>query len=350
MNERESSDATWRTFEHHLNRVFEANTYDEIDAVRTRLKDVLDPSAFDSDWAKMISDVLVVLVLGHKRCHGPDATPKGSERFARCLNSLIASRPSSLCFSNPDTSAPSSDEESMPGLRYARGERPKVLTIADADAPSREATQWTREQMRKLFIDLERWVTERRFQTMESTFFRSNVKPALKWAIYNPSAYANQTKYWFVASLGTFPDQGKVLKWAGKTEWHASGFGSAYWFSAFWGFLSNEKSSVKTDAGVVPARSLLPVACVTNGYATADLKLLSSGIDGFAYGRKLVMAIRLLYEYMEFHVLGRIRRLGGGWADILDDAEFVEYLRNVPEPQEPPKQHKSKKRAREEGG
>ena len=109
---------------------------------------------------------------------------------------------------------------------------------------------------------------------MESTFFRSNVKPALKWAIYNPNPYADQHKYWFVTSLGTFPDQAKVLRWAGKTEWHASGFGSSYWFSAFWGFLSNEKSVVKTEAGVVSARSLLPVACVTNGYATADLNCL----------------------------------------------------------------------------
>ena len=349
MSGREGSNAPWSAFEHHLNRVFGASTYDEIDALRTRLKDVLDSSVFDSDWAQMISDALFVLVLGHKRCHGPDAKPKASERFARCLNSLIASRPSSLCFLEPDESEPSSDEDPMAGSRYARGERPKVLTVADADEPSREATQWTKEQMRKLFIDLERWVTERRFETMESTFFRSNVKPALKRAIYNPNTYADQDKYWFVASLGTFPDQAKVLKWAGKSEWHASGFGSPYWFSAFWGFLSNEKSSVKTNAGVVSARSLLPVAHVTNGYATADLKLLSKGIDGFAYGRKLVMAIRLLYEYMEFHVLGRIRRLGGGWADILDDEAFVEYLRNVPEPQESPKRPKSKKRAREEG-
>lgn len=349
MSGGEGSNAAWRTFESHLNRVFESNTYDEIDAVRTRLKDVLDSGVFDSEWAQMISDALFVIALGHRRCIGPDATQKGSERLGRCLNSLIASRPCSLCFSEPAESVPSSDEDPMPGLRYARGERPKVLTIADADAPSREGTQWTKEQMRKLFIDLERWVTERRFETMESTFFRSNVKPALKWAIYNPSPYADQHKYWFVTSLGTFPDQAKVLRWAGKTEWHASGFGSSYWFSAFWGFLSNEKSLVKTEAGVVSARSLLPVACVTNGYATADLKLLNNGIDGFAYGRKLVMAIRLLYEYMEFHVLAKIRRLGGGWADILDDAEFVEYLRNVPEPQEPPKQHKSKKRAREEG-
>lgn len=349
MSGRERSSDSWATFESHLNRVFEANTYDEIDAVRTRLKSVLDSDAFASDWAQVISDALFVLVLGHKRCRGPDATQKGAERFARCLNSLIASRPSSLCFSEPDESVPSSDEEPMPASRYARGERPKVLTVADAKAPSREATQWTRDQMRKLFIDLERWVTEGRFKTMEVTFFRSNVKPALKWAIYNPSPYAEQDKYWFVASLGTFPDQAQVLKWAGKTEWHASGFGSPYWFSAFWGFLSNEKASVETGAGVVSARSLLPVAHVTNGYATADLKLLSKGIDGFAYGRKLVMAIRLLYEYMEYHVLSKIRRQGGGWADILDDEDFVNYLHNVPEPQEPPKRHKSNKRAREEG-
>lgn len=351
------ADTTWTTFETHLHRIFETSVYDDINALRTRLRLAVYSDVFESKWAQMISDALFVLALGRKRCCGPAAIPQGRERLARCLHALIASRPCHLCFLPPnaadaadatDAADAASDDEAMVESRYQRGDRPKIMTAADATAPpEQKGTPWSAEQVRKLYIDLEVWATEGRFQTMDRTYFRSNVRPSLNRALYNPNPYPGQRQYWFMAAFGSFPDQGAVLKGSGKKAWHASGIGSPYWFSSFWGFLSKEDAFVSTDAGVVRARSLLPTVSVTNGYAVADLKLLGEGIDGYAYGRKLIMAMRLLYEYMEFHVLSRIRRQGKGWADILDDEDFVRHLRDVAEP-EPPTSRKGQKRAREE--
>lgn len=343
------TDATWTTFECHLHRIFETNAYDEIDALRTRLRIALYSDVYEFKWSTMISDALFVLALGRKRCCGPAAIPQGRERLARCLHALIASRPCHLCFSTPDAVDDiESDDGAMGESRYQRGDRPKIMTAVDATAPPvQRGTPWSAEQVRKLYIDLEVWATEGRFKTMDRTYFRSNVRPSLNRALYNPNPYPGQGAYWFMAAFGAFPDQVAVLKGSGKKAWHASGIGSPYWFSAFWGFLSKEDAFVSTKTGIVRARSLLPTVSVTNGYAIADLKLLGEGIDGYAYGRKLIMALRLLYEYMEFHVLNRIRRQGKGWADILDDEDFVRHLRDVAEP-EPPKSRKGQKRARDE--
>ncbi len=351
MDARAWTDATWTTFETHLHRIFETSAYDEIDALRTRLRLALYSDVFESQWSKMISDALFVIALGRKRCCGPAAIPQGRERLARCLHGLIASRPCHLCFLPPgeiDDVDTASDDGTMVESRYQRGDRPKIMTAANvATPPEQKGTPWSAEQVRKLYIDLEVWATEGRFRTMDRTYFRSNVRPSLNRALYNPNPYPGQGNFWFMAAFGSFPDQAAVLKGSGKKAWHPSGIGSPYWFSAFWGFLSKEDAFVSTSAGVVPARSLLPTVSVTNGYAIADLKLLGEGIDGYGYGRKLIMALRLLYEYMEFHVLGRIRRQGKGWADILDDEDFVRHLRDVAEP-EPPKSRKGQKRAREE--
>ena len=223
--------------------------------------------------------------------------------------------------------------------RWARNAKPKELTEADPKLkrPVQKGTPWTVELLRKLYLDMQDWCTRRvpPSQRMSVQDYHSNIRPAQHRAFYNPmpdaKQYLDQDKYWFVGALGTFPDQGSVLKASGLPHWHKGGFESRYWFSNFWKYLSNDNV---VDG--VPSRQLLPVIKVANGYAIADINVLSAGIDGWATRRKFTSAMRILYEYMEFHVLGRIREQGKGWSSILDDERFVAHLRAVPEPPEPP--------------
>ena len=227
----------------------------------------------------------------------------------------------------------------MPPHRWPRNAKPKELTEADPKLkrPVQKGTPWTAELLRKLYLDMQDWITKRvpPSQRMSVQDYHSNIRPAQHRSFYNPmpdaKQYVDQDKYWFVGALGTFPDQGTVLKASGLPHWHKYGFESHYWFSNFWKYLSKDHV---VDG--VPSRQLLPVIKVANGYAIADIDVLNAGIDGWATTRKFTIVMRILYEYMEFHVLGRIREQGKGWSSVLDDERFVAHLRAVPEPPPPP--------------
>ena len=299
-----------------------------------------------------INKIRYVLYYGEDRIV---ESPLGAEALDRCLSYLdgaiakyneakaAARRPSRASDSDADSDA---EPDSLPAAaasrkpqpqrrRWARNEKPKELTEADPrlEGPVERGRPWTVDLLRKLYLDMEDWATRRLppSRRMSPQDYHSNIRPAQHRAFYNPlyaaKQYDSQKIYWFQSALGSFPDQGSVLAASGLPHWHKDGFQSPYWFSKFWKYLS---SDAVVDG--VPVRKQLPIICVANGHAVADLGVLQAGIDGWATERKFIIVMRLLYEYMEFHVLERIRHEGKGWADILDDECFVAQPRAVPEP------------------